>query len=131
MRRQAHLEPRTPTFVDFDPYMPGMEELILEYLGRHKKATFTELEDELPGFSGDLDLKWPANRKTVLWRDVSESAVHALFELEKQGQIAFEPTTCRTYQHKGRRLYLPIDEDWESGRLHWTPVLVRLKPAIH
>ncbi len=131
MRRQAQLEQQSPVFVDFDPDMPGMQQLILDYLGRHKKATFTELEDELPGFSGDLVLKWPANRKTVLWRDVSRSAVHALFELEKQGRIAFEPTSCKTYQHKGRRLYLPIDADWESNRLHWTPVRVSLKSAVH
>lgn len=131
MRRQAHLEQRIPAFVDYDPDMPGMEDLILDYLARHKKATFTELEDELPGFSGDLVLKWPGNRKTVLWRDVSEAAVHALFELEKQGKIAFEPTSCRTYQHKGRRLYLPVDDDWESNKLHWIPVIVTLKPAVH
>ncbi len=130
MRNQAHVEHRTPAFVDFDPAMPSMQELILDYLATHKKVTFIDLEDDVPGFSGELVLKWPSNRKTVLWRDISGPAVHALYELERNGSIRFEATSCRTYQHKGRRLYLPI-EDWESNRLHWTPVVVQLNPRIH
>ena len=126
MNNQAQLPARAPAFVDFDTVMPSMQALVLDYLAARTEVTFIELEDDVPGFSGELEFVSSSDRKTVLWQGVSGSGVHALHELERQGLIEFKRTSFRTYQHKGRRLYLPVDE-WKSNMRHWAPVLVRLK----
>jgi hypothetical protein len=114
-----------PEFVDFDYLSPCMQELILDYLGHHGEVTFIELEDDVPGFAGELTFKAADNRNTILWRGLSHSAVHALSELARRGQVRFTKTSCGTYQSMGRRLQLPVGR-WDCPSLHWTPVLVDL-----
>ena len=111
--------------VDFDFVPPSMGELIIDYLETHAGVTFVDLEDDVPGFSGELSLKFPGNRKTILWQGLSPSALH---ELELQNRIRFEDASPALYHDKGRSLNLPVDE-WEATRVHWTPVLVNLTDA--
>ncbi len=117
------LEYAVPAFVDFDCTTPTIEALILDYLATHAGVTFVDLEDDVPGFAGELTLRSASNRNTILWRGVSSTAIHALCELEKQGRIAYKDTSFRVYQDKGRRIHLPIAR-WKSHILHWTPVYV-------
>jgi len=111
--------------VDFDFVPPSMQELILDYLATHAGVTFVDLEDDVPGFSGELSLKFPDNRKTILWQGLSASALHAIHELQLQNRIRFEDASPAIYHDKGRALNLPVDE-WQATRLHWTPVQVML-----
>jgi hypothetical protein len=117
------LEHEAPAFVDFDCTTPTMQAIILDYLATHAGVTFVDLEDDVPGFAGELTLRSSSNRNTILWRGVSSAAVHALCELEKHGRIAYKDTSFRIYQEKGRRIHLPIAR-WKSHILHWTPVYV-------
>lgn len=128
----SHTYPKyaVPFFPDFDCTMPTMQALILDYLATHKKVTFIDLEENVPGFFGDFPFKASSNRKTILWDGVSRSALHALHELEIQGKIQFKETDLGTYQQKGRRLYLSIDA-WESEAVHWTPAIVESKVPLH
>ena len=126
MNNQQQLEHVAPAFVDFDCITPSMQELILDYLGMNTEATFIDLEDDVPGFAGDLPLRSSSNRNTILWQGLSQSAVHALHEMDKQGKIQFQETSFAIYRHKGRRLNLPIGS-WDSSKPHWTPVVVQLK----
>jgi len=114
--------------VDFDFVPPSMEELILDYLEGRADVTFVDLEDDVPGFQGELSLKFPDNRKTILWQGISPSALHALHALEQQRRIRFEDASPELYHDKGRALNLPVDE-WQATRVHWTPVLVGLTPG--
>jgi len=118
---------RVPAFVDFDYITPSMEALILDYLDTHAQVTFIDLEDDVPGFQGDLTLRSSSNRNTILWRGASGSAVHALRELEKQGRIDFKETSVHVYQNKGRTIQLPVAKGRSNGALHWSPVVVELK----
>jgi hypothetical protein len=119
-------EESVPGFVDFDCLAPSMQDLILDYLQTHAEVTFIDLEDEIPDFAGELTLKASENRQTIFWRGISHSGIHALAELERQGQIEFRQTSCQIYQSRGRRLHLPVAKR-ESVRLHWTPVFVELR----
>jgi hypothetical protein len=130
MNNQIELQHSAPAFVDIDFALPGMHELILDYLATNNPATFVELEEDVPGFSGELPLKAVSNRNTILWQGLSAAAIHALYEMEKQGEIQFQETSCDKYQHRGRRLYLPV-AGWEADRTHWTPVLVTLRVQTH
>ena len=118
---------RVPAFVDFDCITPSMQALILDYLGTHAQVTFIDLEDDVPGFAGDLTLRSSFNRNTILWRGVSGAAVHALRELEKQGLIGFKETSVHVYQDKGRRIQLPVSKGRSNGVLRWSPVTVEVK----
>ena len=124
MNNHAQLDHVAPAFVDFDYLTPTMEARILDYLATHAQVTFVDLEDDVPGFSGDLSLRSSSDRNTILWRGVSSSAVHAISEMERQGQIAFKEASLRLYQEKGRTLQLPVAK-WGARVLHWTPVVVK------
>jgi len=127
MQHQEYPRHVVPAIVDFDYITPSMQALILDYLGNHAPVTFIDLEDDVPGFEGDLTLRSSLDRNTILWRGVSGAAIHALRELEKQGWIGFKETSVHLYQKKGRRIQLPVAKCRSNGALHWNPVLVELK----
>ncbi len=116
----------TSSFVDFDPVLPDMRSLILDYLACHGEATFVDLEDDIPGFCGELTLRAASNANSILWRGLSPSAVHALRSLHAEGSIALKETSFRIYKSKGRRLQLPVARAKPFIR-HWVPVLVALR----
>ncbi len=116
----------TSSFVDFEPVLPDMRALILDYLACHGEATFVDLEDDIPGFCGELTLRAASNANTILWRGLSPSAVHALRSLHNEGSIALKETSFRLYKSKGRRLQLPVARAKPFVR-HWVPVVVALR----
>ncbi len=116
----------TSSFVDFEPVLPDMRSLILDYLSYHGESTFIDLEDDIPGFCGELTLRAASNANTILWRGLSPSAVHALRSLHNEGRIALKETSFRLYKSKGRRLQLPVARAKPFVR-HWVPVVVTLR----
>ena len=128
MRNQGQGPDVTPAFVDFDCTTPTMQALILDYLRTHTGVTFIDLEDDVPEFSGELTLTACSNRRAILWRGLSRSAIHALRQLERQGRIQFRETSFHRYQDKGKRLLLPLARG-HSSATHWNPVFVELKNA--
>ncbi len=124
-----HQQPdASSSFVDFDCTTPTMQALILDYLENHTGVTFIDLEDDVPGFLGELTLRASSNSSTILWRGISSSGIHALRQLERQGEIRFREASSRIYQDKGKRLQLPVAK-WHSPVLHWNPVYVELNSA--
>ncbi len=112
-------------FVDFEPEPPNMEALITDYLSTNPNATFVDMEEDIPGFAGELTLRDSRDRTTILWRGVSAAAVCALYSLERGKKLVFRPVSHHVYQKKGRRIQLPVVRGKQS-RWRWSPVAVNL-----
>jgi hypothetical protein len=103
----------------------AVEQAILEFLMAHPQATFADLAAGVPGFNGDFAVGSAVFPSVILWRRVSEAAVKALWALERERRIRFEPADPQVYAEHAARIALPIAprlKDYESP--HWYPVMV-------
>jgi len=129
MRSQVLQVHRPHLPLDFEPATTSIHDLILDYLSAEGAVTFVDLEDDVPGFAGELSLRATSDKNTILWRGVSAAALHALCELQRSGTISFKEVVKQTYQAKGKTLQLPTAKRKGFPR-RWKPVLVQLAESV-
>ena len=102
---------------------------IMDYLRkRGNDVTFVELSKNIPGFNGEYEY-W-ANKeygKVAIWTDMSDEAVKALLELNREWKIFLCPVSVIRYILEGLGLTLPIATDFLNQAYetpHWSPTVV-------
>lgn len=99
-----------------------MEEKILNYLHENNGATFAELCDRVDGFAGESMMTVPDFANIIVWESVSQGAITALVNMQRNGKIKYE--RCMPV-HYGRLLSYPIVTRMTSYKVpHWLPVLI-------
>ena len=126
MRVEGFARAPTSSFVDFEPVLPEMQALIVDYLANHTDVTFVDLEEDIPGFSGELTLRDTRSSNTILWIGLSPAAIHAMHRLQAEGMLEFRQVAPRLYASRGQRLQLPVKQTSPTER-HWLPALIALK----
>lgn len=102
-----------------------LKQSILDFLRSQAGCTFAQLVRAVPGCSGTCAVGSAFNN-VFLWSGLSRECVEALFALEKEKSIQFEP--CELEDYGLERLKLPEAVEMEDHPTpHWLPILMRAK----
>lgn len=107
-----------------------MKDRIMKAMGElHSGVSFVELSRRVEGFSGDFQMLIGNN--VVLWANMSEEMIDALFDLRDSQQIHFWPTSLLVYLYDGAMLQMPIAKrPTKKGYAapHWLPSVINSGP---
>ncbi|MDR1296564.1 MAG: hypothetical protein LBO05_04170 [Deltaproteobacteria bacterium] len=98
-----------------------MKDLILDFVRKAPGCLFSDLEREIPGFSGEGCMQHPEFENVIYWDRISPAAVEALAGLIASGDIIPRPATLIAYT--GSRMPpLPIGRrEIPYKTPHWLP----------
>ena len=103
----------------------ALKQAILKYIRTHSGCTFAALVRDVPDCAGTC-VVGSAFVNVILWSGLSREAVEALFALEKEKAIGFEP--CEVEDYGELRLKLPEVEELEDQKdACWLPILIRAR----
>jgi hypothetical protein len=109
-----------------------MKNQILTLIRKWRHMTFSELQAQVPGFSGDVAFVHAQDPNVILWPWCSDEALDALGELLKQGLIFMHPSSVDNYAATFHDYpSMPIVVRPQSGGYkspRWLPVVFRDQP---
>jgi hypothetical protein len=104
-----------------------VKEQILKLVRDRGDVTFVELEREIPGFKGDMELALEKKDNAILWQGISQPGVDALASLISGKQIAVEPCGLEPYLYVGFKGFPGIkmvDDIRKVTKPAWFPVVL-------
>ena len=106
----------------------GMKKAILKVIIDRPDASFVDLKECIPEFSGERVLG-SVHENLLLWVGVSEVAVSALAELDREAKIQYRIADPLTYVIDGATLSVPRAKHAKAYKKpHWLPLTLHPGP---